>query len=58
MDDCDKYLSVETKKYQDFCDENTTAEFKTVNKPIGINDILEVGNEEDKLVTCKHCFFL
>lgn len=52
MDDCNKYLSPETKKKQDYCDENTTAEFKNINKTVGINDIIEVYNEEEKLKTC------
>ena len=52
MDDTDKYLSAETKKIQVLSDENTTAAYKNIIKPIGINDILEVCNEDDRLVTC------
>lgn len=58
MDECDKYLSVESKKYQYLNEDITTTDFKNVNKPIGINDIIEVCNEDDKLVTCKTLIFL
>jgi len=53
MDDCDKYLSVETKKYQELSNEITTAEYKNESKAIGINDIIEVSNEDDKQMSCK-----
>ncbi len=52
MDDRDKYLSAETKKNQEYCDQNTTAEIKNTNKTVGINDIIEVCNEDEKLITC------
>lgn len=53
MDDNDKFQSIETKKYQDLADQSTTNELRNISKPIGINDIIEVCNEEDKLNTCK-----
>lgn len=58
MDDNDKFISIEKKKYQDSVDENTLTDFKTISKPIAINDIIEVCNEEDKLNSCKKIFII
>lgn len=50
----EKYLSVESKKFPSInLEENTTAELKPTLKPININDILEVTNDEHKSTTCK-----
>jgi hypothetical protein len=57
MDESDKFISVETKKYQDTADETNVTDFKSISKPIGINDIIEVTNEENKLNTCKFNFY-
>ena len=51
----EKYLSVESKKFlSSNLEVNTTVELKPTIKPVNINDILEVTNDENKSTTCKY----